>query len=111
VNTPHRIASKDLLPGDVVHVINPEGEFLENITIRTVEEYRVTYQNSGYAIGSGHQSGNTYILVERKPQLPTEIGAIHKGFIRITKELWVALEPTTDYAGKIHTYSDEEVRV
>lgn len=102
-----RIETKKLLPGDTVHVLTPEGSFLENATVTNNEEHSVFYTLEGQTYRAGHLTGHTYILVKREEPLPTEIGATYKGYIRITKDLWVSLEPTTDYEGKINTYTNE----
>lgn len=103
-----RIETKKLLPGDTVHVLTPEGSFLENATVTNNEEHSVFYTLEGQTYRAGHLTGHTYILVKRK--LPSTIGSVYGDYVRFSASHWVRKTAKPDYSGKIHTYTNAEVQ-
>lgn len=105
MKTLHTIGSTELLPGDIVHVLTRDGEFRPTRTVLEVADHFVKYDHGTHRISAGHQSGATYILVERP--LPQEIGALFGRYLRISPSHWIKTPTSGNTA---HLYSNEYVR-
>lgn len=105
MKTLHTISSTDLLPGDIVHVLNNKGEFLTARTILEVTDNFVKYDHGTLRICAGHKTGATYVFVERP--LPKEIGALFAGYLRVSPSHWIKT-PTSGNTAKL--YPNEYVK-
>lgn len=105
MKTLHTIRSTDLLPGDIVHVLTERGEFRSDKTVLEVTDIYTKYDHGTHQICAGHQSGATYILVERP--LPQEIGAHHSRYLRISPLYWLKTPVNGNTA---YLYSNEYVQ-
>lgn len=99
------IPFKNIQAGDTIHLLHQNGSFFQDITVTRVE------QNGEWITSKTKMYDTKYfdkaILVKRP--LPSEIGAVHGNYVRVSEFLWVRKNAKVDCNNKIHTYTNQEV--
>lgn len=100
------IPFKNIQAGDTIHLLHRDGHFYPDVEVAYVDVENSRIKASNNTIYDLNYF-TTAILVKRP--LPSEIGAVHGNYVRVSEFLWVRKNAKVDCNDKIHTYTNQEV--